>query len=142
MVCGTVRHLAREMSKGNESVYAPYVNYLTETQPPNQIPSGWSVPGQKLLRSFLGPEFPPEYPTKWLTDDWHDECDGERDEVSHHAALLVVQRAWDDLLIPLFNMMSHRNGPKLNTASNHVREGNSVKVTAKRLIEEGEQAIT
>lgn len=146
MVCGTVRNLAAQLNLDDESAYAPYVKYLKDTQPPGQLPSAWSAAGKSLLVRFLGDDgnkaFPPEYPIEWLTDDWEQDCDGSKDPVEQYAALLVVQRAWDDVLIPVFDMMSHRNGDYWNTRSSPVREGKDVKVTAGKAIKKGDQIYT
>jgi hypothetical protein len=105
MCCGTVKAVAREMKKGNESSYAPYVNYLL-SQPDGLVPSTWSESGRKLLRTLIGgrvdkPQIPPEEPTEWLAHDWHGRCRGSRaDKLSAKAAILVVQRSDDNLMIP------------------------------------------
>mmetsp|Transcript_12685 Transcript_12685/g.23773 ORF Transcript_12685/g.23773 Transcript_12685/m.23773 type:complete len:397 (+) Transcript_12685:366-1556(+) len=147
MVCGTVRNLAEQLKLKDKSKYAPYVNYLLETQPAGQIPSAWTDQGKKLLERVLEGEtdddvlLPPYEPVSWL-DDWYNECDGSRDPLEEYAALLVIQRSWDDLLIPLFDMMSHRNGEWWNTGSNHLHEGEPAQVFAKRDIEAGEEIYT
>lgn len=105
MCCGTVHAVAREMRKGNESFYAPYVNYL-HAQSENATPSAWSDLGKKLLREVVGgtvteTEIPPVEPTEWLEFDWYGRCRGSRaDQLSTKAALLVVQRSDDSLMIP------------------------------------------
>ena len=105
MCCGTVKAVAREMKKGNASKFAPYVEYLL-TQPDGVTPSTWSDLGQQLLRALVGgkidkPEIPPEEPTEWLAHDWHGRCRGSRaDKTSAKAAILVVQRSDDNLMIP------------------------------------------
>jgi len=146
MVCGTVRNLAAQLKLGDASHYAPYVNYLLDTQPPGVLPSAWSQPGKSLLTRFLGDDgnnqFPPEYPIEWISDDWHGECDGSHDPMEEYAALLVVQRAWDDLLIPVYDMMSHRNGWRLNTIDENVHNSDVVIVKAKKDIKAGEEIYT
>lgn len=104
MCCGMVKTLAKELKKGNESQYAPYVNYLL-SQPDNEIPSGWSKKGQDLLRALVGgienPLIPPDDPTEWLTYDWYDRCKGRRsDKLAAKAALLVVKRSDEIVMIP------------------------------------------
>ena len=150
MECGTIRNLSRQLKLGNESHYAPYVNYLIATQPPNMLPSSWSEDGKSLLQFLLdgrnvedGYEFPPDAPTTWK-DTFYDDCSpgGPEDPMDEYAAHLVVARAWDDILIPVFDMMSHRNGPWLNTMSNNVHEGKPVEVRARRTINKGEQLYT
>lgn len=147
MVCGTVRNLAEQLRLKDKSDYAPYVNYLLETQPAGQIPSGWTDQGKRLLERVLEGEtdddviLPPYEPVSWL-NDWYSECDGSKDPLEEYAALLVIQRSWDDLLIPVFDMMSHRNGDWWNTGSNHLHEGEPATVFARRDIEAGEEIYT
>ena len=105
MCCGTVKAVAREMKKGNNSEFAPYANYLL-AQPDNDVPSAWSDLGQKLLRNLVGGKvdntlIPPEEPTEWLSFDWYRRCRGSRaDAIAAKAAMLVVQRSDDNIMIP------------------------------------------
>lgn len=144
--CPTVYNLIREMKLGDDSKSAPYINYLL-SQRPGQLPSAWSVEGQELLLWLLGQtdsdrsnDLPPKYATGWLEWEWQD-CSGSDDPFDENAALLVVQRAWDDLLLPLYDMMSHRNGKWLNTKSESVYENMDQPIVARasRDISAGEQ---
>jgi len=146
MECPTIRNLVKELSLKDKSVYAPYVNYLLETQPPGMLPSAWSEAGQELLYRVISDKkgnqiFPPEWPFSWI-EDYYDDCGGIDDPLEEYAALLVIQRSWDDLLLPVYDMMSHRNGHWLNTESNHVHEGEPVVVWASRDIKAGEEIYT
>jgi len=58
------------------------------------------------------------------------------------AALLVIQRSWDDLLLPVYDMMSNRNGHWLNTITDEDASGHDdtpIDVLEKRDIKAGEQ---
>ena len=149
MECATVYNLINELKLGDKSKYAPYVNYLKDTQPPGQLPSAWSQAGKDLLLRVLKlgkneeQVLPPYVPTTWIEDEWVGKCKGVDDEISNYSALIVIQRAWDDLLIPVFDMMSHRNGDWLNTKSTPVHEDDGpVEVKASRDIKAGEQIYT
>jgi len=87
---------------------------------------------------------PPLDPIGWIEHEWYGDCNGSHDPAAEYAALLVVQRAWDDILIPIYDMMSHRNGHWLNTESNEggVHSGEPVRVQASRDIKAGEQIYT
>ena len=161
--CGLVRALVREIKKRDKSAYAPYIDFLLDTQPPGQLPSGWSDAGKEMLMQALGDEnfnfdqaeedferyqslglmnvLPPSEAISWLENGWYGECDGNRDELEEYAALLVLKRAWDDVMIPIYDMLGHRNGLWLNTRSDDDGEhnGRSVNVYASRDIFEGEQ---
>ncbi len=146
MECPTIRNLTKELQLGDKSKYAPYVNYLLETQPPGMLPSAWSEAGQDLLIRVLSDKkgkqyLPPTYPVSSL-EDYYDDCGYTEDPIGEYAALLVIQRSWDDLLLPVYDMMSHRNGHWLNTECNTVHEGEPVEVHASRDIEADEEIYT
>ena len=145
--CPTAFNLIREMRLGDQSKYAPYVNYLL-SQRPGQLPSAWSAAGKSMLLKLLGQadtddtnDLPPASATNWLDGDWKWECEGSDDPLAQNAAMLLVQRGWDDYLIPLFDMMSHRNGKWLNSYSESVFEylDEPIVARASRDIKAGEQ---
>jgi hypothetical protein len=116
MCCGTVRAAAREMMLGVHSDYAPYAVYLNG-EPDGQIPSSWSPPGKKLLQDILQDRMYPVAPVAWITEDWYGRCGGDpRDKISAKAAMLVVQRADDEIMIPGYDAYNHRNGNWTNVA--------------------------
>lgn len=161
--CGLVHELVDEIKKKDKSPYAPYINYLLETQPVGLIPSGWSDAGKEMLMRALGDEdfeiaqaeedfnryqdlglmnvLPPSNVISWIENGWYQDCDGNEDDLEEHAALLVLQRSWDDVLIPIYDMLGHRNGLWLNTRSDDDGDhnGKSINVYASRDIYEGEQ---
>ncbi len=150
MTCSTVRNLIDQLKLRDDSKYAPYVNYLLDTQPPGSIPSAWSESGKALFTRVLqGPngDYPIELPLMsdpfpWV-QYWHESCNGSNDPLEEYAALIVIQRSWDDLLIPVFDLMSHRNGVWLNTMHTPVHgDVIDIKVKAKRDIEANEQIYT
>jgi hypothetical protein len=119
MCCGTVRSVAREMKLGNASKYAPYAIYL-KSEPPNQIPSSWSKASQDLLLEVVRHNLiPPEDPLKWITEEWLGRCKGDpNDKVGIEAALLVVQRADDSIMVPAYDVSANgycmiRNPPQM-----------------------------
>jgi hypothetical protein len=143
MCCGTVASVAREMRLGDESKFAPYANYLN-SQSIDQLPSAWTPAGQELLRTIVGgeveePKIPPTEPTEWLSYDWNNRCGGKSlDALSAKAAVLVVQRIEDFIMIPAYDMYNHRNGKWFNTRTDTEDDVNHV-TKAKRVIEAGEQ---
>jgi spermidine synthase len=156
-ICETARVLWRELQDGHGSVnYGPYIEYLLETQPPGVLPSAWSKAGQDLLEKMLSSQdneqvLPPE---EVFMHSYAGECDVEVDEADgdarvwgqEHAWMLMTQRSWDDVLIPVYDMLSHRNGNWTNTklaegASTH-DEDNDIIVQASRDISAGEEIYT
>jgi Spermine/spermidine synthase domain/SET domain len=136
--CGTVRSVAREMRLGDKSKYAPYAIYLTG-EADNQIPSGWSEPAKKLLQDVVGDDkIPPTKPTHWV-QRWKKRCkDDAKDEIAAKAALLVIQRSDDAIMIPAYDAYNHRNGKWTNTKTVET-EGVAHETTAIKTIEKGEE---
>jgi len=139
--CATARRLIKELRLGDDSEYGPFVNYLLE-QPYGQLPSGWSDEGKELLTQLLENHttnpIPPDEPTLWIDHEWVKECNGSTDPFEANAALMLVQRGWDSAMIPLYDMMGHRNGEYLNTESNTVHDlSKNAKIRALRDIEAG-----
>jgi hypothetical protein len=141
--CGTVHNLVREMNLGDKSELAPYVSYL-KAQRRGQIPSAWSWEGKSLLREILDGDnleqtIPPWRPFDWLTVNWWLGCGGNPDDdLSTQAAMLVVQRADEDILVPVYDMYNHQNGKSLNTIVERTH-GFHHQTRASRTIEAGEQ---
>ena len=150
--CGTARNLAREMKQvqtlgkyikdpNSASKYGPYIQYLMN-QPLGVIPSEWSAKGRVMLEDVLGGKrqtVPPNYASTWLEEDWYEDCSGDtKDAVAAKAAMLVVSRGDDDLLVPVYDMYNHRNGKWYNTHMKVDREVN-YQVTARKDIQPGEQ---
>ena len=146
-ICPTAYNLVRELELGEASFYAPYVSYLN-AQPFGQLPSMWSPVGQDLLLRITGGSLakddqiiPPLGPVGWLDEEWRTECRGGDDPLEQHAFLLVIQRGWDDILVPILDLLSHRNGYWYNTVSNSIRHDldDDVELMASRPIQAGEE---
>jgi hypothetical protein len=137
--CTTVASLAREMKLGKDSKYAPYVMYLNG-ESDTQIPSVWSKPAQQLFMQVLGKnQIPPSRATTWLTRHWYEKCGGDpEDEISAKAALMVIQRSDDEIMIPGYDAYNHRNGNWTSTDTN-IKIGKYHETMATRTIEPGEE---
>jgi hypothetical protein len=139
--CGSA--VAREMRKAENSEYAPYATYLN-AQSEGQLPSAWSEKGKALLQEILGgtplePILPPDDATEWLDTDWYTRCSGDpSNKLATKAALLVIQRSDDGLMIPAYDFYNHRNGKWLNIETEIV-EGTHHISKALKTIEKGEQ---
>ena len=141
-VCGTVEALADEMQLGEESFYEPYVSYLKTQTSGGQLPTMWSVQGKEFLLELLGwtsetggVTIPPFN----VIQAGHD-C-SETNDYSEVANMLVIQRSWDEILIPVWDMVSHRNGHWTNVAEAYsvFDEQHPVTVKATRDIKAGEE---
>jgi hypothetical protein len=139
--CRTVRNLAKELKLGDKSKYAPYVRHLLSLRD-GQIPSGWSDAGKFLVLEILGgehQELPPGSVVSMLENEWFKACKGEENDIiSTKAAELVMQRDDNDLMVPLYDLIEHRNGDYTNTKT-QVKESKYHKTLASRDIEAGEQ---
>ena len=144
MNCKTVRNLINQIKLKDESKYAPYVNFLTDTQLPS-IPVAWSQAGKDLLNHVIGnnnlmeEQLPPYSPPHWLKW-WQEERNGSNDPLEEYAALFTIHRSWDDLMIPIFDTMNHRNGRWVNTNSSDLRDTRiDVEVKASKDIKANDQ---
>jgi len=139
LVCGTVRSLAKEMALGADSKYAPYVQYLN-SEADHQIPSAWSRVGQELFQRVLQFDaIPPRNPVSWIGDDWFQRCKGDPDdEIGIKAALMVIQRADDAIMIPAYDNFNHRNGHWTNTLT-EIEGDEYHRTSATKTIAAGEQ---
>ena len=107
------------------------------------MPSTWSDEGKELLKTVVG-DLRPDDLTTWIDHEWYEECKGEKDVAKENAAMMLISRGWDYLMIPLFDIMNHRNGNYLNTVSDSVMDTNKdvIQVRASRRILPGEQIYT
>jgi hypothetical protein len=144
--CHTIRLLFDEMKRvqqqgGNASSsssdFLPYIEYL-QSLPPVDIPSTWSMTARTLLERMLlrGTALPPKYATTWVSHDWLQDCEGSVEQIQ--AAMLVLTRGDDDVLIPIYDLYNHRNGKWFNTRS-HVVQDVKYELTASRDLQQGEE---
>jgi hypothetical protein len=145
--CATARNLAKEFLFGKtKSDVAPYVEHLTAQSLKYQLPSSYSQAGMELFVEVLGGNENPdilmdnmETSMGYLLYDWYEVCDGSvKDKRSATAAMLVMQHSVQDLMIPIVDLYTHRNGNWFNTQTKIV-SGEYVQVVARRDIEAGEQ---
>lgn len=133
-LCKLSHRLMDEMRLGEQSKYAPYISYL-KTQKAGQLPVNWSQSGKRILREL--------YPEGSQVVDWIDQnfkkknCIGD-DPFESHMVEMTVQRCFDVVLIPVWDMVNHDNGKKnTETGSYHDKQG--IKVWASKDIQNGEQ---
>ena len=149
-ICDTVDLLAQEFALGKQSQYEPFVTYLFEALPYGQLPPLWSQAGKRLLTNIVFDHgrkkqvFPP---SKLLDTEWIG-CESFEEStplLNRHAAMLVHQRGWDEVMIPILDMLNHRNGPIWwNTRESHSVHDSSkpVHVEASRAIRVGEEVYS
>lgn len=136
--CDTARNIVKHRKLGNASEYAPWINYVFEPKYKHDLPSAWSPAGKHLIETIIGSEMPPFGVTNI---DFKKVCgEGSGDaELDQDAWLIVVRRSWDDVMVPILDMVNHRNGKWYNVDSNSAHEGKDITVFASRDVEQGEQ---
>ena len=117
--CDALCEMYHQFQLGDDSKYAPYVNYL-KNQPNGHIPSEWSESGKKLLRKILDQEnsigLPPLNALNNFENVWMEECGFEDTPLARSAFFQFSSRDEDNLMVPFFDMHNHSNDPKkLNT---------------------------
>jgi len=136
--CSTMKWLYDDMKEER----TPHGRYL-KSMPRNFLPAWWSDSGRALLQKLVGKRLPPQgvwqdYWTNNLAGEAED-CDGDmRDELWSHAVAMVSSRADDHWLVPIYDMINHRNGDYYNTR-HRISEGRHYQVLAHRRIKAGEQ---
>lgn len=140
--CDTVRNLVAQYKLGDKSEYWPYVRYIMDDRHRGDLPSEWSEEGKELLESIIPAELLPEFnatDVSFVTDCAVDPSEEEVGPLQEFAHLAVLRRSWDDIMVPLFDMVNHRNGHWTNVESNSAHEGKDIRVFATRDIDAGEQ---
>jgi hypothetical protein len=106
-----------------------------------QIPATWTEPAKQLLREIVFPSADKHELTDWIELEFeHGGCIEPGNAFEQQALAMVVQRGWDSVLIPIYDMMNHINDPeKLNTDNTSVYSTEGLRAWASRTIEAGEE---
>lgn len=138
--CSLLNTLAWELKQGNESMYAPYIEYLND-EPDGQIPTSWSDEAFELFLEVLGNQSIPPYDTlNWL-EVARNSCNVDTDDIFvRRAVLLIIQRSDDAIMIPAYDAYNHRNGKWKNTRTKIVQKKYH-ETRASKVIEAGEQIL-
>jgi len=118
------------------------MNYLKK-QKKISLPSSWSKEGKDLLKLVVD-QLRPAGVDNWIEQEWYQECKGEKNEIHENLALMVVSRGWDYTMVPVYEIMNHRNGNYYNSQTNVLNDGEKdvIQVRARRRIGVGEQIYT
>uniref|UniRef100_A0A7S1VGT3 SET domain-containing protein n=2 Tax=Grammatophora oceanica TaxID=210454 RepID=A0A7S1VGT3_9STRA len=136
--CETARNLLRQYRLGEKSEYWPYVNHVFSNNIRGRLPSQWSDEGKELLKFIKTDDLKPWKPTGV---SYRGRCkdDDYEDPLIEDAYFITLSRSWDDKLLPVYDMMSHRNGNWTNVDSNSAHRGKDIVVFAVRDVKAGEQ---
>lgn len=152
--CEVVDQMVHEYKLGDESSYAPYIEYLFgDDSKKGKLPISWSTEGRSLLRQMVGDDnllpngrrllskTTQSYKynclngeDRWTYDDTTPEARLEQD-----AYLFMISRSWTDTMVPLYDMINHRNGHYRNVDATSAHTGKPMTVYALRQIEQGEE---
>lgn len=137
--CATIQALALELEKGKSSKYSPYIRHLLSLSE-GQLPSNWSNEGKDMLLDILGGEdqqLAPGAVVSLMDSIWDGQCQADGN-FHAKAAELVFQRDDRGLMVPLYDLVAHRNGNYFNTYTDLVH-GEYHATLARRDIQKGEQ---
>lgn len=139
-MCITARNILKEYNLGEESTHAPYIRYVFESFPHDQHPLAWSNAAANLFASIVGQDLEPQNLTEFLFENRCSVAEGDLDKEALAAAYrIVVSRGWEDILVPVFDLLDHRNGKYHNVdQKNSVHNSQDISVIAIRDISEGE----
>jgi len=159
-LCSTVERMLDEYyEKDTESIFAPYLSYLFDDNvggtTTGLLPSSWSFEGQNILRFLLNgnaedasqmlePEnFDDHYTVFELCgENFRGGASNDPLNQANNAYLFLISRSWDDKMIPVLDMLNHRNGRWLNVElSTSVHDISTKMITAYVLrdVEAGEE---
>lgn len=133
-VCDLAWTFKHEFELGDESAYAPYINYL-KSQPKRQLPAVWTPAGQHLLTQVqgdlnmngVGSYTDGKEIASWIWEWFEDDCMNSKDDAAGDNATaseslnpyflaLATQRGYDYAMLPIYDMLNHHNGKnKINT---------------------------
>eukprot|EP00536_Pseudo-nitzschia_multiseries_P003195 jgi/Psemu1/322908/estExt_fgenesh1_pg.C_470035 len=141
--CDAVKMLIDEHKKGNESHYFPYIDYLFgDKSKRGDLPFAWSELGQETLELIIGDglfpkQFKHHHVERFCPNILSDKQKPTQLEID--AYLFMIARSWDDVLIPVYDMVNHRNGKWRNVEATSAHVGEDISVFALRNISVGEQ---
>lgn len=139
-LCDLTHVVLKELRSGEQSHFAPYVKYLLD-QEEGQLPASWTEAAKELMREIVDADTDRIKLVDWIEMEFENtECIRKGDAFEQHALALVVQRGWDSVMIPIYDMINHVNDPnKKNTDNTSVYGPKGLRTWATKLIEAGEE---
>lgn len=102
-ICATVQTMIDERSKGKDSDYFTYMDYLFgDEQKSRSLPSGWSKEGQQLLKYVLGRHLLPDEATEYSVRVCRKALEKNENDpnLEQQAYFLITSHTSDDVMIP------------------------------------------
>ena len=135
--CDTVKLIQQELEKGNESYYAPFVEYLMSAAEKHKslLPAHWPVEAKSLFQKIT----PDVIVDPFLQElEWKRECE----KYSEVATTAVLTHGEDEGMLPLTDKFNSRGGNWTNVEFLNGEENIAMYVRAMRDIDKGEQLYT
>lgn len=129
-VCKLSQKLAKELKLGENSDYAPFVEYMN-AQTKGQIPATYSDAGKSVLRKV-------QTPSGNDLVDWMEHDFNFCTPLDRNALALTKQRGYDTAMIPIWDMFNHKNG-HVNTENDPMYANNGLQVRASTDIYKGQE---
>jgi hypothetical protein len=102
-LCQTARFLAENVRQRQTSFFKDYVNYLFNGKKHRKLPYRWSKEGKKIMDEITGGElYSP------IREDSFKLACGGGDQIEEDAFEFVISRSWEEVMIPLYDMVNHR----------------------------------
>lgn len=126
--CETARRLVYEYTGLQQrSAYWPYVQYVFEQYDHSTVPIGWSDEAKALVRDIIvGTELEPQ----WFGEGSFQSACGSSNTQTDDVELLeaawriVLSRGWHHVMVPVFDMVNHRNGDPYHNVNRTSYRGN------------------
>ncbi len=149
-ICEAALTLEHQLTKkGNESDFAPYLDYLQHSEEIASIPSRWSEGAKNLLKTIQGPALIPQGITEL---SFFEECIENEDHPLYDvenlgletAFAIALSRSWDEKFVPILDMFNHHPMPNIvtKTVKGQNRASSMIVVSAKHDIERGNELYT
>ena len=130
-------------SSSSSSAYEPYVKYVFQAKQHDKLPVAWSQQAQNLFARMVGKELPPQDIAGF---SFQEQCSSssstsQQQQLEEDAWRIVISRSWNDVLLPVYDMVNHRNGAwhNVDQATSAHSATDDVVVVALRDIKAGEQ---
>jgi spermidine synthase len=156
--CQTVHNMVFEYQKGNNSDYYPYMKYIFEGHGNlwGETLKTWSEEGKRVLfDTVIDTELAPQRvfveqfsydndcePSPQDNEKPDQSVDAETRHLSEQAYVYFLARSRGDSIVPLYDMIPHRNGHWRNVDAEMIPEKRVISVYAHRDIQKGEQLYT
>jgi hypothetical protein len=121
--CVTILNMIEEYEKGPEGDFYPYIKYLYGGHEggttPGLLPTTWSDEAKNVLQILVGKQLIPrqiEFPSvfsacrDFIPPEKIEAMSPETKQRYEDGHKFLISRSWDDKMVPILDMINHRNG--------------------------------